>query len=206
MANIDIQETVRKLRDELNRHNYLYFALSTPAIEDSEFDAMMQKLHALEKANPELITPDSPTQRVGAHPSNSFAQVKHRIPMLSLGNSFNDEDLRAWHSRVTRLLGTDDFDMVCELKYDGLAVTLTYENGIFVSGATRGNGVIGEDITLNLRTVKSIPLKIMGKTPRILEVRGEVFFPLSAFNAFNHEREKDKLPTYNFISIELLLL
>lgn len=196
MSNTNIQETVRKLRDELNRHNYLYFALSAPAIEDSEFDAMMQKLYALENANPELIAPDSPTQRVGAPPSNSFAQVKHRIPMLSLGNSFNDEDLRAWHARVIRLLGTDDFDMVCELKYDGLAVTLTYENGIFVSGATRGNGVIGEDITLNLRTVKSIPLKIMGEAPRILEVRGEIFFPLSAFNAFNHEREKDKLPTY----------
>ena len=196
MANSDIQETVRKLRDELNRHNYLYFVLSTPAIEDAEFDAMMQKLYTLEKANPELVTSDSPTQRVGAPPSDGFAQITHRVPMLSLGNSFNDADLQAWHARVTRLLEADDFDMVCELKYDGLAVTLTYEGGIFVSGATRGNGSIGEDITPNLRTIKSIPLKLMGKTPKILEVRGEVFFPLSAFNTFNRERERDKLPTY----------
>ena len=196
MVDAGERERASELRDELSRHNHLYFVLSTPAIEDAEFDAMMRELRALEEADPELVTPDSPTQRVGAAPAEGFAQVEHRLPMLSLSNSFNDEEFRAWHDRAAGLLETDRFDMVCELKYDGLAVALTYENGVFVRGATRGNGAVGEDVTLNLRTINSIPLRVMGDAPSVFEVRGEVFFPLAAFHEFNREREADGLPTY----------
>ena len=196
MVDAGARERASELRDELSRHNHLYFVLSTPKIEDAEFDAMMRELRALEEANPELVTPDSPTQRVGGEPAEGFTQVEHRLPMLSLSNSFDDEEFQAWHDRAAGLLETDRFDMVCELKYDGLAVALTYENGVFVRGATRGNGAVGEDVTLNLRTINSIPLKVMGDAPSVFEVRGEVFFPLAAFHEFNQEREAEGLPTY----------
>ena len=151
----------------------------------------------MEEQYPALVTPDSPTQRVGGAPTDGFQEVTHRRAMLSLGNAFDDEELLAWHTRISDMLETDRFDMVCELKYDGLAVGLTYENGVLVRGATRGNGVVGEDVTSNLRTIKSIPLRLSGDNlPTLLEVRGEVYFPKSKFHQFNAQREADGLPTY----------
>ena len=132
---------------------------------------------------------------MGAEPAEGFVQAEHPVPMLSLGNAFNEEELVAWHRRVAGLLETDAFDMVCELKYDGLAVALTYENGVLARGATRGNGTVGEDVTLNLRTVRSVPLRVLGEAPERFEVRGEVLFPRSAFARFNEEREAAGLPT-----------
>lgn len=192
MVSTDVAERVRWLRDELNRHNYLYYVLNAPEISDAEYDSLMQELRQLEEQHPELRTPDSPTQRAGAEPAREFAQVRHVFPVLSLANAFNDEDFMAWHRRVANLLERDDFDMVCELKYDGLAVVLVYEDGVFVQGATRGDGYVGEDVTQNLRTIKTLPLRVYGKpggrpVPRRFEVRGEVYFPKSLFQRLNQE-------------------
>ena len=197
MANTQIAKRVKALRDELNRHNYLYHVLDQPEIGDAQYDALMRELRQLEEERPELVTPDSPTQRVGAEPAEGFSDVQHPVPMLSLANAFDEEELLAWHQRVANLLERDDFDMVCELKYDGLAVALAYENGVFVQGATRGNGLVGEDVTLNLRTIKSIPLRVLrDDVPTRFEVRGEVYFPKSGFEKFNEERIAQGLPTY----------
>ena len=196
MADPRVEAEAAPLRDELNRHNHLYHVLDRPEISDAQYDALFRELREIEEAYPELVTPDSPTQRVGAEPAEGFVQAEHPVPMLSLGNAFNEEELVAWHKRVAALLETDAFDMVCELKYDGLAVALTYENGVLVRGATRGNGTVGEDVTLNLRTVKSVPLRVLGEAPERFEARGEVLFPRSAFDRFNEEREAAGLPTY----------
>ena len=197
MVSDQVAERVKALRDEIDRHNYLYYALDTPEIDDAQYDALMRDLRRLEEAHPELITAESPTQRVGAEPAAGFAEVQHPRPMLSLSNAFDEEELMAWHRRVSNLLERPDFDMVCELKYDGAAVALTYEDGVFVRGATRGNGLVGEDVTLNLRTIKSIPLRVLGgDVPGRFEVRGEVYFPRSEFQKFNEEREAKGLPTY----------
>ncbi len=190
-------ERARALRYQLTRHNHLYFVLDQPEISDAQYDELMQELRALEAEDPGLVTPDSPTQRVGAEPAEGFAEVQHSQPMLSLSNAFDDEELAAWHTRVSGLLERDTFDMVCELKYDGLAVALTYEDGLFVRGATRGNGLVGEDVTQNLRTIKSVPLRLLSNgAPSRFEVRGEVYFPKSKFRRFNEERAEKGLPTY----------
>ena len=190
-------ERARVLRDQLNRHNYLYYVLDQPKVLDSEYDALMRELREIEGEHPELATADSPTQRVGAEPAEGFSDVTHPVPMLSLSNAFDEDELMAWHRRVANLLERDDFDLVCELKYDGLAVALTYDGGTFVRGATRGNGFIGEDVTLNLRTVKSIPLRTLNDdVPARFEVRGEVYFPKSEFVRFNEDRLAKGLPTY----------
>ena len=196
MADSRVEAEAASLRDELNRHNHLYHVLDRPEISDAQYDALFRQLREIEVANPDLVTPDSPTQRVGAEPADGFAQAEHPVPMLSLGNAFNEEELVAWHRRVAGLLEIDGFDMVCELKYDGLAVALTYENGVLVRGATRGNGTVGEDVTLNLRTVRSVPLRVMGEAPERFEARGEVLFPWSAFDRFNEERAEASQPTY----------
>ena len=196
MADPRVEAEAASLRDELNRHNHLYHVLDRPETSDAQYDALFRELREIEEANPELVTPDSPTQRVGAEPAEGFVQAEHSVPMLSLGNAFNEEELVAWHRRVAGLLETDAFDMVCELKYDGLAVALTYENGVLTRGATRGNGTVGEDVTLNLRTVRSVPLRVLGEAPERFEARGEVLFPRSAFDRFNEEREAAGLPTY----------
>jgi len=193
---MDKQQRAEALRRELNRHLHLYHVLSQPEVSDAEYDAIFRELQALENESPELVTSDSPTQRVGAEPAEGFAQVEHVTPMLSLGNAFDDGELLAWHARATATLELDQFDMVCELKFDGLAVALTYENGVLVRGATRGNGSVGEDVTSNLRTIRSIPLRVMGDAPSRFEVRGEVVFPVSAFRVFNEEREAQGLQTY----------
>ena len=194
---LDITHQIEKLRDALNHHNYRYYVLDSPEVSDAQYDALMRELRAIETAHPELVTPDSPTQRVGAPPADGFAQVEHPLQMHSLGNAFDDEDFLAWHKRVADMLDGEPFDMVCELKYDGLAVALTYEDGVFVRGATRGNGMVGEDVTGNLRTVKSIPLRLLSDdVPQRLEVRGEVYFPKSKFVEFNEERAARGEQTY----------
>ena len=196
MASSQVIERAKELRDELNRHNILYFALDRPEISDAQYDSLMRELHRLEEQHPELVTPDSPTQRVGAEPAEGFAQVQHPVALLSLSNAFDDEELMAWHRRAANLLEQSQFDMVCELKYDGLAVALTYEDGVLVRGATRGNGLVGEDVTSNLRTINSVPLRFLGDAPGVFEVRGEVLFPKSAFERFNQERVAQGLSTY----------
>ena len=192
-----ITDSIDDLRAQIRRHDYLYHVKDAPEISDAEFDRLMRELREFEERHPDLVTPDSPTQRVGGAPAEGFQEVTHHRPMLSLGNAFDDEEFIAWHTRVSDMLETDRFDMVCELKYDGLAVGLTYENGVLVRGATRGNGVVGEDVTSNLRTIKSIPLRLTGDSPpALLEVRGEVYFPKSKFHEFNAQREADGLQTY----------
>ncbi len=165
MVQVTPSARAAELRRELNYHNYRYYTLDDPVIGDGQYDALMQELRAIEAERPELLTHDSPTQRVGGEPSSAFAEVKHSRPMLSLGNAFDFDELAAWHRRITGLLDGDPFEMVCELKIDGLAVSLTYEGGILTQGATRGNGVTGEDVTCNLRTIRTIPLSLEGSVP-----------------------------------------
>ena len=178
---------VEKLRTELREHNYRYYVLDDPSVPDIEYDRLFRELQQLEREHPELVTPDSPTQRVGAAPLSAFDEVQHRIPMLSLDNVFNSEELVAFDRRVRERLKTDeDIEYVCEPKLDGLAVSLLYEDGVFVRGATRGDGQTGEDITQNIRTINAVPLRLHGDDyPRVLEVRGEVFMPRAGFEAMN---------------------
>ena len=190
------RERARKLREVVDHHNHLYFVLDQPKVSDAEYDELIRELRRIEEQYPDLVTPDSPTQRVGAEPAERFAEVKHPVPMFSLGNAFDNDELLAWHRRAANLLETESFDMVCELKYDGLAVALTYEDGVLVRGATRGNGAVGEDVTLNLRTIRSLPLRVRSDAPARFEARGEVIFPRSAFQRFNEERAAQGLPTY----------
>ncbi len=185
-----------ELRREINTHNHSYYVLDDPTISDAEYDRLLQELRSIESQYPELLTPDSPTQRVGGAPADGFVQVEHSAPMLSLGNAFNREDLENWLRRTKNLVGDAEFDLVCELKIDGLAVNLTYENGIFVQGATRGNGTIGEDVTQNLRTIKTIPLSLLEGAPDHLEVRGEVYLPIPEFLRLNEERRESGEPLY----------
>ena len=193
----DVPERVSELRDMIRKHDYLYYIRERPEISDAEYDGFMRELRRIEEENPQLVTADSPTQRVGGEPADGFVEVTHSRAMLSLANAFDDDEFLAWRNRVAGLLETDRFDMVCELKFDGLAVALTYRDGLFVRGATRGNGVVGEDVTSNLRTINSIPLRLEGDDfPDLLEVRGEVYFPKSKFVEFNAMRESEGLPTY----------
>ena len=190
------EKRLAELRGAINRHNHLYFVLDQPEVSDAQYDELMRELRAIEDEHPELVTPDSPTQRVGEAPAAGFAEVQHSRPMLSLANAFDDDEFFAWHRRVADLLEREEFEMACELKYDGLAVALTYEDGVFVRGATRGNGLLGEDVTSNLRTIRSIPLRVLGEAPARFEVRGEVYFPKSEFRKFNEDREARGLQTY----------
>ncbi|MFC1517797.1 NAD-dependent DNA ligase LigA [Candidatus Margulisiibacteriota bacterium] len=175
-----IKEEIHKLRQEIQRHEYLYYVKDAPEISDSEYDKLLRKLQKLEAEHPELITPDSPTQRVGGQPLDQFSQVKHKAPLLSLGNAFSVEELEDFNGRVKKGLGTEkDVEYVCELKFDGLAVSLLYKKGAFIQGATRGDGKTGEDVTENLKTVRSIPLKLQENVD--VEVRGEVFLSHQEF-------------------------
>jgi DNA ligase (NAD+) len=193
MSNLSLFENfppeIEHLRQELHQHNYRYYALDNPQITDADYDRLMQRLRELEAQYPESVTPDSPTQRVGATPLSAFQTVVHEMPMLSLDNAFSDEDLRAFNQRVQdRLKITDDIEYACELKLDGIAVSLLYRDGILVRGATRGDGTNGEDITQNVRTIKSIPLRLCGSGfPSVLEVRGEIYMPKAGFNALNEK-------------------
>ena len=186
----DIENRIRKLTEELNAHNYKYYVLDSPEISDYDFDRMLRELQDLEEAYPQFRLPDSPTLRVGGSVTRNFAHVRHEQPMLSLGNTYSEEELSAFDSRVCSALGVAETEYVCELKYDGISVSLLYENGLLVRAATRGDGVQGDDITANVRTVRSIPLKITGDdVPPRLEVRGEILMPHDAFQRLNAERE-----------------
>lgn len=191
-----VHDKIIYLREQLNSHNYHYYVLDSPHISDSAYDALMRELKGLEYEYPQFISPDSPTQRVGAAPVEAFGVVEHPVPLLSLGNVFSDEELLAWYKRTLNLLDGQTFDMVCELKMDGLAVALTYIDGTLVTGATRGDGSRGENVTENLRTVRSIPLSAAGDAPPRFEVRGEVFFPLDGFNSLNDARAKEGLSLF----------
>jgi DNA ligase (NAD+) len=197
MADLEeAKKRIEKLRAEINHHNYRYYVLDSPEIGDAEYDALMRELQQLEEQYPQYLTPDSPTQRVGAEPLEAFGVVEHPVPLLSLGNAFSSNELLAWHTRVSRLIGHTSFDFVGEHKIDGLAVALTYVNGRFATGATRGDGLRGEDITQNLRTIKSIPLSVPKDAPSRFEVRGEVYLPVAGFHKINREREEEGLPLF----------
>ena len=184
--------TVRcaELRREIEHHSYLYSVLNDPVISDSEYDRLFRELVELEREYPELASIDSPTQRVGSEPQERFQKISHYAPMLSLANAFDGDEVRAFYRRISNLLGTEDAEFVTELKIDGIAVALTYQNGSLVRGATRGNGLVGEEITANLRTIRSIPLRFQEDIPAppLMEVRGEAYFPVSAFQRINDQR------------------
>lgn len=194
------QKRIEELRERLNHHNYRYYILDDPEISDAEYDRLLRELQNLENEFPGLITQDSPTQRVGAPPLEAFSTVEHAQPMLSLDNAFGDEEVREFDARLKRLLKIEqDIEYVVEPKIDGVAVELVYENGVFTLGATRGDGFVGEDITQNLKTIKSVPMRLLTNDipiPERMDVRGEVYYSISAFAKFNKEREEKGEPTY----------
>ena len=186
-------QKLRKLREDINRHNYLYYVLDTPEITDAEYDRLFDELTALEKEHPDLVTPDSPTQRVGAPPLDAFKTVRHSLPMLSLSKVTSEPEFLDFHRRVLELSGEGEqrVKYAVEPKFDGLAVELVYERGLLSLGSTRGDGTVGEEVTANLKTVRSIPLRLRGKAvPDLLEVRGEVIMNKEDFARLNREREK----------------
>jgi DNA ligase (NAD+) len=194
-ASKDVEKKIEALREKIRHHEYRYFVLDDPEISDFDFDKLVEQLKKLEAEHPELITPDSPTQRVGGKPREGVVKVAHSSPMLSLDNTYSEEELRAWERRVHELSGRKDVDYVCELKLDGMSMALVYENGKLVRGITRGDGTVGEDVTLNIRTVRSIPLSIPKEKlkkagmPTDFEVRGELLMPLAGFKKMNEDRE-----------------
>lgn len=190
-------ETIEALRHEIRRHEELYYIHTAPEISDGEFDALMAQLRELETDHPDLITPDSPTQRVGGRPAEGFVTVRHAVPMLSLDNAYDEADLRAFDERVRKGLALDGPPAyVCELKIDGLSISLTYEDGRLVRGATRGDGVLGEEVTFNVRTIRAIPLTLRGGPRGTVEIRGEVYFPRAAFERLNAQREAEGEPLF----------
>ena len=197
-----IIKEVEELREKIRHHNYLYYVLNSPEISDAEYDRLFKRLFELEQKYPELITPDSPTQRVGAEPQEEFRQVRHRQPMLSLDDCFGEEELREFDARIKRLLGaTDNIEYTAEPKIDGLAVELVYEKGRLTVASTRGDGYVGEDVTQNIKTILSVPLVLRQKkgglpVPELLEVRGEVYMEKEAFKKLNKEREQKGLPLF----------
>ncbi|MEJ8546720.1 NAD-dependent DNA ligase LigA [Brevibacillus borstelensis] len=188
MDRLTAEARIRELREQIEHHNRLYHTEDQPEISDQEYDNLVRELQGLEDLFPDMVTPDSPTQRVGSVPLAAFEKVVHKTPMLSLGNAFDEEDLRDFDRRVRQAVGSQNVRYVCELKIDGLAISLHYEDGVFVKGATRGDGTTGEDITQNLRTIRSIPLRL--SRPLTIEVRGEAFMPRTAFEKLNKEREE----------------
>jgi DNA ligase (NAD+) len=198
----DAEKKIEALREKIRHHEYSYYVLDQPEIEDTAFDKLMRQLKELEAAHPQLVTADSPTQRVGGKPREGFVKVAHSSPMLSLDNTYNEEELRAWERRVHELSGRSDVEYVCELKLDGMSLALIYEDGRLARGITRGDGNVGEDVTLNVRTVRSIPLSIPKEklkkagVPANFEVRGELLMPTAAFKKVNEERERKGLPTF----------
>ena len=190
------EKRVAELRERIERANHEYHALDAPTLSDEAYDALLRELVELEAAHPELVTPESPTQRVGAAPSGRFAPVEHASPMLSLANAFDETELRGFDQRVRKALRRDDVGYVCELKIDGLAVNLTYEDGRLTRGATRGDGLVGEDITANLRTIRSIPLTLRERIAGRIDVRGEVYLPTASFEATNRERSERGEPLF----------
>src|SRR3989441_2482358 len=195
----NVQDEIQSLRERIRHHEYRYYVLDDPELTDAEFDRLMNELKKLEAAHPELVTPDSPTQRVGGKPREGFVKVAHSVPMLSLDNAYSEEELRNWERRVHQLSGRKDMEYVCELKLDGMSLALRYESGRLVRGITRGDGSTGEDVTSNVRTVRSVPLSISPEKlrkagiPADFEVRGEMLMPMASFKRMNEEREKQGL-------------
>lgn len=183
-------QRVRQLREEIEQHNYRYYALDSPLVSDAEYDRLFRELQEIERQYPALVSPDSPTQRIGNAPLAEFGEVRHRVPMLSLGNAFEDDEVSAFDRRVREALGKDGVEYAAEPKFDGLAVTLTYEDRRLVRGATRGDGYTGEDVTANLRTIRAIPLRLTDAAPRLLEVRGEVLMLKADFEALNRKQQE----------------
>jgi DNA ligase (NAD+) len=198
----DAEKKIEALREKIRHHEYLYYVVDNPEISDLQFDKLMRQLKDLEAEHPELITADSPTQRVGGKPREGFVKVPHSSPMLSLDNTYSEAELRDWERRVHDLSGRSEVDYICELKLDGMSLALIYEDGKLVRGITRGDGNVGEDVTLNVRTVRSVPLSIpKGKVkkagiPVDFEVRGELLMPTASFKKINEERERNGLPTF----------
>ena len=198
----DIAHEIAALRDEIRRHEHLYYVLDAPELSDADFDHLMQELKQLEAAHPDLVTPDSPTQRVGGKPREGFIKVEHSRPMLSLDNAFNEQELRNWERRVRELAGTDKIEYVCELKMDGMSMALWYRAGRLERGITRGDGSIGEDVTSNVRTMRSVPLSIAPSVlkkaglPADFEARGEVIMPIASFERMNEDRERQNLSRF----------
>jgi DNA ligase (NAD+) len=195
-----IKQQVESLRDELRRHEELYYVQAQPEISDAEFDALLVRLQELEAEHPELITPDSPTQRVGGRPAEGFEEFVHSVPMLSLDNSYNIDELRAFDERCRRLADGRDYEYVAEMKIDGLSISLHYEDGVLVRGVTRGDGRRGEDLTQNVRTIRSVPLRLKKskkKVPTAIEVRGEAYIPVSVFLQTNADREEEGAPPFS---------
>ena len=202
MPNERLQQQIEKLREEIRHHEYRYYVLDDPEIPDAQFDALMNELKKIEREHPELVTPDSPTQRVGGKPREGFVKAPHSVPMLSLDNAYNEEELRSWERRVHELSGRKSVEFVCELKLDGMSLALRYEGGKLVRGITRGDGSTGEDVTGNVRTVRSVPLSISAEKlkkaglPAEFEVRGEMLMPITSFKRMNEEREKHGLSVF----------
>ena len=194
---MDEIKRIEQLRRELHEHNHRYYVENQPTISDMEFDALMHELQRLETAHPEMAGPNSPTQRVGSDLGGEFRQVAHRYPMLSLSNTYNKQEVAEWYDSVKRGLGGEDFEVSCEMKYDGLSISLTYENGQLVRAVTRGDGVRGDDVTANVRTIRSIPLVLTGdEYPSEFEIRGEILMPWKVFERLNAEREKAEEPLF----------
>ena len=191
------KERIVELRQQLHQHNIHYYVENQPVISDQDFDYMMHELESLEKAHPEMYDPNSPTQRVGSDLMGGFQSVAHRYPMLSLANTYNQQEVADWYDSVKRGLEGEDFEVCCEMKYDGLSISLTYEDGRLVRAVTRGDGVRGDDVTANVRTIRSIPLVLTGSTyPASFEIRGEILMPWDVFNHLNAEREKAEEPLF----------
>lgn len=192
------EEEILQLRETLNQHNYNYYVLNSPTISDYDFDQLMHRLEDMEKQHPELADPNSPSQRVGSDLNQSFKQVAHRYPMLSLANTYNEQDVRDFYERVRTGLAGQEFEIVAEMKYDGLSISLTYEDGRLIQAVTRGDGQQGDDVTANVRTIQSIPLQLRPGTgwPREFEIRGEILMPWTSFEALNKERELQEEPLF----------
>ncbi|MCK5535135.1 NAD-dependent DNA ligase LigA, partial [bacterium] len=173
--NIKIKKEIEELRKKIRKHDDYYYVLNNPEITDTEYDKLMYRLKELETSYPQYITSDSPTQRISEYPLKLFKTVKHRVPMLSLDNTYSAEEIKEWDKRTKKMLPDENIEYVVELKIDGIGVSLVYEDGVLFQGITRGNGEVGNDITLNVRTVNSIPLQLKGTSPGRLEVRGEIF-------------------------------
>jgi len=192
----DPAQVIERLREEIRRHNHLYYVEAHPEISDREYDRLYQRLVDLERAHPELVTPDSPTQRVGAEPVSEFVQVPHRVPMLSMDNTYSAEEVREFDARLRRLLPGEEVEYVVEIKIDGVAVSLRYEDGLLVQGLTRGNGRVGEDITANVRTIGQVPLRLRWTPGPVFEVRGEVYMSRRGFVRVNEQREAEGEPLF----------
>ena len=191
-----VKDKIKALREALEQHNYNYYVLSAPTISDREFDEMMKELQVLEEAHPEYADPHSPTQRVGSDLSKEFEQVVHKYPMLSLGNTYSEDEVKDFYERIARDLN-EPFEIVAELKYDGTSISLTYEDGRLVRAVTRGDGTCGDDVTANVKTIRSVPLKLMGdRYPATFEIRGEILLPWAEFDRLNKEREEQQEPLF----------